>query len=297
MARSILVIGGTGKQGQAVALDLLQRGRQVHIFTRDPSKPIPQKLSRLGAIIREGDLDDLDALRAATQNVEGVFLNVSAMGSEVTYASNVIETAKTLGVKHLVYSSVARAGDHESFPGWSANYPMAEYWLNKATIQDMVRNSGFESWTILQPAFFMQNFARPTCDYMFPGLAERKETAVAHRADTRLDLIHVTDIGRFAANAFESPSEYAGKTIPLAAESLSFDEIAQLLTRQGHGTIRFQHLSDEEAHKIVEQGSLIMRSQIWQKDVGYCVDLEKLKQCEGRFISFAEMIERGELNW
>jgi len=79
-----------------------------------------------------------------------------------------------------VYSSVARAGEHESFPGWDADsYPLGWYWMNKQTIEGLVRTSNFTYWTILRPAFFIQNFCRPEVEHMFPGLAEKQRLSVA----------------------------------------------------------------------------------------------------------------------
>jgi uncharacterized protein YbjT (DUF2867 family) len=297
MAKSILVIGGTGKQGGAVASELLRRGHQVSVLTRDPTHQAAKKLSALGAVIQTGNLDDIGGLVSMMQAVDGVFLNLPPLGDEVLYGTNAIEAAKKAGVSHLVYSSVARAGDHESFPGWNENYPLRDYWINKALIQDSVRSSGLEKWTILQPAFYMQNFCRPDCEWMFPGLAEKRELAVAYNPDTRLDLISYVDIGKFAAEAFESPAEYTGKTIALATESLTASEIAKVLSNEEHGEVQVKYLTDDEAQELVRQKRPAILSQLWNKNVGYSVDLEKLKPYNVSCMSFAELVSRGELGW
>ncbi|KAI9150606.1 NAD(P)H azoreductase [Paramyrothecium foliicola] len=298
MTKSILVIGGSGQQGSAVASELLNRGYKVHILTRDLSKPNLQALSTRGATLEAGNLNDPEVLNSAVQKMDGVFLVLGAMGNEVSAATGVIRAAKEAGVKQLVYTSVARAGDHESFPGWDKNYPMAEYWLNKATIEKLVRNTGFEAWTILQPAYFMQNFGKPNCDMLFPALASQKILVTAWKPDTRVDLIHVEDIARFTVNAFDSPSVYHGNTIALAAESLTTEEIVRTLSNSSLGPVQAKYLTDEEARKLVAQNDLtgaITSSQIWQRDIGYAVDLEGLKKYDGRFITFAETVERQEL--
>ncbi|KAH6638515.1 hypothetical protein BKA67DRAFT_588700 [Truncatella angustata] len=298
MSKSILVIGGTGQQGSALASELLRRGHKVHIFTREPSSPVPQELSGRGAIIHAGNLDDINVLRSAAQNVDGVFLVLRALGSEVFHATNVIQAAKEAGVIHMVYTSVARTGDHENFPRWRKDYPLADYWLNKALIEDRIRSAGFVHWTIMQPAFFVQNFDKPYTDYMFPGLTDKKELVVAYKPHTRLDLIHLTDIARLCADAFDLPSKYSGKTIPLAAESLTIDEIVQILSNSSHGPIKAKYRTAEEAQKLEDEGDLIIASQIWQRDVGYGVDLQELKQYDdAHLITFAETVARGGLKW
>ncbi len=47
--RSVLVTGATGKQGGAVARELLARGYRVRAMTRKPKDEKAQALARLGA--------------------------------------------------------------------------------------------------------------------------------------------------------------------------------------------------------------------------------------------------------
>jgi nucleoside-diphosphate-sugar epimerase len=59
----ILVLGATGRQGGAVARELLKRGRQVWAFTRSPASQAAQALAEHGARPVEGDLDDPASIR------------------------------------------------------------------------------------------------------------------------------------------------------------------------------------------------------------------------------------------
>jgi uncharacterized protein YbjT (DUF2867 family) len=159
----------------------------------------------------------------------------------------------------------------------------------------MVRNANFKFWTILRPAFFMQNFCRPVCEHLFPGLAESHELRLAFMSDTRLDLINVADIAKFAANAFDSPTRYAGKAISLAAEKLTAAEMVDSLTAASGKTVVVKYLTDSEALTMKAGGHLVIDWQLWQRDVGHAVDLDTLNQYPVRLIRFSEALEREAL--
>ncbi|KAK7417465.1 hypothetical protein QQX98_004585 [Neonectria punicea] len=278
MAKSVLVIGATGNQGQAVTKQLLQRGHHAHALTRDPTSAVAKGLASLGAVIHTGNLDSKDSINIALDGVDGVFLAVPAHPAlEETHCRNVIEAARERNIKHIVYSSVARTGEHESFPGWSDDYPLAWYWKGKDVTEKMVRAAGFEHWTILRPAFFMENFCQPLCEHMFPGLASENKLQVAFDVDTRLDLVDVADIGVFAANAFESPAGYSKKEISLAAEWLTAAEIAATLGTISGKEVVVEYLSDDQATSSKERGHAAIDAQKSQREVGYGVDIEGLK--------------------
>lgn len=231
------------------------------------------------------------------EGIDGLFFVLPANpAQEVSFAANILDSAREKGIKHLVYSSVARTGSHEDFPGWSNDYPMAWYWLNKAEIEQRVREAGFASWTILRPAFFMSNFCQPDCSFMFPELAEGHELRSAFRPETRLHLVDVADIARFAAASFDGPAEFAGKTIPLASEALTLDEIANNLSEVAK-EVKVVYLTEDDAQRLKAEGRVVMDAQIWQRDVGYNVDLEAVKSYGITLTSFSGMLRREGLGW
>ena len=69
----ILVSGATGRQGGAVARELLSRGYRVRGLTRNPDSERAQLLAGLGIEMVKGDFNDIESLNHATQGVYGVF--------------------------------------------------------------------------------------------------------------------------------------------------------------------------------------------------------------------------------
>ena len=83
---TILVTGATGRVGRHVVDQLIQRGAKVRVLTRDPSKAsFPA-----GVEVAQGDLLDLDALRAAFTGVSSLFLLNAVTGDEFTQALSLI---------------------------------------------------------------------------------------------------------------------------------------------------------------------------------------------------------------
>lgn len=76
---------------------------------------------------------------------------------------NLVEAAQAAGVAQFVHSSVSGAGDYvRHAPGWQEQRWDMHYWESKAYTEDLVRRAGFAYWTLLKPAFFMDNFTRPS---------------------------------------------------------------------------------------------------------------------------------------
>ncbi len=66
----IFVTGGSGLTGPAVVTELIGAGHSVTGLARSDASAA--RLETLGAAVRRGDLDDLDALRAGAQQSDGV---------------------------------------------------------------------------------------------------------------------------------------------------------------------------------------------------------------------------------
>ena len=66
----VFVTGGTGHSGPYIICDLIAAGHEVTALAR--SDKSAEALSALGAKVRRGDLDDLDGLKAAAADSDGV---------------------------------------------------------------------------------------------------------------------------------------------------------------------------------------------------------------------------------
>jgi uncharacterized protein YbjT (DUF2867 family) len=276
---AVLVTGATGAQGGATARRLLAAGRRVRFLTRDAHGASARALIAAGAQVAQGDMGDPASIGAAMQGVEAVFSvqmpDLSGNDYERRHGFALVQAARTAGVTRFVHTSVAQTGRHTSFPGWDSGRWLNNYWTDKWDIEEAVRHAGFAHWTVLQPAFMMDNLACPKSRHMFPHLAHG-ELLTALRPETRLDFIAADDVGAFAAAAFAEPSRLHGQTIPLASEALTMSEVAATLARTLDVPIRAVHVSPQEA---VAAGLFTgwVNTQEWMNEVGYAVDIDRAR--------------------
>ncbi|WP_437572778.1 NmrA family NAD(P)-binding protein [Sorangium sp. So ce542] len=96
----------------------------------------------------------------------------------------------------------------------------------------------------MKPAFFMENFVRPSI--MFEGgTGDRLLTTIA--PDTELAVVAVQDIGAAAAAAVQEPSRLHGVELELASQQLTMREIARALSRALGLPIEAPSLTVDEA--------------------------------------------------
>ncbi|KAH8823210.1 hypothetical protein DL96DRAFT_1713649 [Flagelloscypha sp. PMI_526] len=185
----------------------------IRIITRNPASLSSQGLASKGVSIFKGDMSNPASLAPALKGIITLHLVTdSSRGAEaeIIEAKNVIETAQSQGVKHVVFSSVD--GENAGVPHWEAKFP----------IEKMIKDTSMK-WTILRPATFMDNIpidatmTRAATLGMFNSAVKGK----------KIQLVAVEDIGWFAAEAMTSPREYDSKVLTLVGDFLSVEEISK----------------------------------------------------------------------
>ncbi|RZM37524.1 MAG: NAD-dependent epimerase/dehydratase family protein [Sphingomonas sp.] len=139
---TILVIGATGRVGRLVVEQLVQRDVDVRVLTRDPAKAaFPTSVE-----VMQGDLLDIDALRAAFSGIRTVFLLNAVTGDEFAQAIITLNVAREAGVDRVVYLSVFAAHQAVNVPHFAV----------KSGAERMLAAMGFGA-TILRPTYFIDN--------------------------------------------------------------------------------------------------------------------------------------------
>jgi len=237
--RVFVVSGATGKQGGAVTRSLLKRGHSVRALTRDPSKA--SNLRTLGAEVVEGDLRSGKGLAEALQGAEGFFVLTTPYDlgfdspdyeSELLQGRTALGAAKTAGTPHVILSSATAASGDSGAPLFESKA------ANERRLKELELPG-----TILRPATFMDNFTSSW------GLESLRTGVLSFpaRAETRLELVAVRDIGEAAASVFELGSAALGETIDLTGDSRTFQEIARMLGSWIGRSVRFQEEVDPAA--------------------------------------------------
>lgn len=139
---TILVTGATGRVGRQVVQQLVERGADVRVLVRDPSKAsFPT-----GVEVVKGDLLDIDSLRAAFAGVGTLFLLNAVAADEFTQALIALNVARESGVERVVYLSVIHADRFVNVPHFAVKFGA----------ERLIEQMGFSA-TILRPAYFIDN--------------------------------------------------------------------------------------------------------------------------------------------
>lgn len=294
MKNRILVTGATGAQGGACARQLLAAGFPVRILARQPQSAPALALADAGAEVVQGDFDDPATVAAAMRDVFGVFsVQLPAMGntdSERRHCATLVQAALDAGVQQFVHTSVAQAGKHTTFPRWESGCWSTRYWTDKWDAEETVRGAGFPHWTVLKPAFMMDNFVDPKARYMFPQL-HKGVLLSALLPDTRMDLVAASDVGAFACAAFAQPDRFDRQNIALAAESLTMGEVAAALSQAGGQSVVASSVSSADAIAAGMNPNWV-RSQEWSNEVGYQVDIAALASYGIEMTTFARWAQQ-----
>jgi uncharacterized protein YbjT (DUF2867 family) len=236
-SKPVLVTAATGRQGGATARALLAEGSaSVRVMVRNPDAPGARALAAAGAEVVVGDLDDPATLRAACAGARAVFSMqspiVSATGvdfsKERQQGKNLVEAALAAGVEAIVHTATSGVGDHRNVEGWAEGRwkEREEYWENKFATCELVRHAGFEHWTIILPATFMDH---PMLDPA--GFADGRRLVTVFRPDLPMGLIAPEDVGKASAAAILDPAKFAGVTLQLAGDLLTLPQIVEILAR------------------------------------------------------------------
>ncbi|WP_175781754.1 SDR family oxidoreductase [Burkholderia cenocepacia] len=141
---TILVTGATGRIGRQLVRQLVDRGADVRVLVRDPAKAdFPAAVT-----VAQGDMLDVDALRAAFSGVRTLFLLNGVAGDEFTQALIALNLAREAGIERVVYLSVLHADRFVNVPHFAVKFGA----------ERMIEQMGFSA-TILRPAYFMDNDA------------------------------------------------------------------------------------------------------------------------------------------
>jgi len=300
MSKILLVTGATGQQGGAVVEALLADPKGPSDFsiiavTRDPNSASAKKLAGKSAAISllKGDLNDVPAIFKSASEITkepiwGVFSVQVPNDVEVEEQQGkaLVDESLKQSVKHFVYTSVDRGGNEKSWdnptnvPHFSSKHRIEQH------LHDSTAKQGGDamSWTILRPVAFMDNIA--------PGFALKVFMAAWRQSlgTKPLQMIAVSDIGYFGAQAFLHPEKYSGKAIGLAGDNTSIEGLNKaFLKKLGTPLPETYGFFGSALLWGVEELGTTMK---WSKEEGYGVDIEALRKIHPGLLNFEDWMEK-----
>ncbi len=284
MSRAAFVTGVTGTQGRAVALQLVAQGwkshaviRQGHVGTEAASE-----LERAGVKLFPGDWDDEPALSAALAGCSAAFVALTPdyrdLSSEVAYTRRIARLAREAGtVKTVVLSTGVMVTQVDAYADLDQNGLTVQVIRSKLASEEVIRTAGFDSYTILRPAFFMANFLSPKVQMMADGLLSTGEWRQALSPQTQMAMVDERDIARFAVAAMEDPACFGGHEISLASQYKTPDELMSDLSRAISHPLKAVYMTDDEIQAEIAVNPLLIQSSLVIRRLGKFIDLDKVR--------------------
>ena len=205
----ILVTGATGNTGSGLVPALRKAGVDVRAFVRDEAKAQP--LKGLGVEVVVGDLDRPETIAPAVEGVDKIYLLTWNGPTQAQQAINVIEAAKKAGNPHIVRHSM-----------WGSE--KSRIIQQGDQVEAALISSGLP-WTLLKPAFFMQNLMMAAQTIASDGMI------YWDTGDGKLGMIDLRDIVE-AAFAVLTGEGHEGKNYILTGpEAISMHEVASAFSK------------------------------------------------------------------
>jgi uncharacterized protein YbjT (DUF2867 family) len=274
--QTILVTGATGQQGGATARHLLAKGWPVRAMTRNPNSSAAQTLKGAGAEVVQGDLDDCSSLDRALAGVYGLFsVQTPELGveTEERHGKALADAAQAAGIHHIVYSSVGGAERGSGVPHFESKWQIEKY----------IRSLDLPA-TILRPVYFMDNL-----NWQRTQIQKGALTSMGLAADKTLQMIAATDIGAFAALAFESPDSYIGESLEIAGDELTETQIAETFAAVIGRPVKLVPAEGPPAFPD------LVKMYAWFNQAGYEADIPALRGKYPTLLSFKTWVQDG--NW
>jgi uncharacterized protein YbjT (DUF2867 family) len=252
--KTIAVVGATGAQGGGLVRAILgdaQGGFAVRALTRDTGSEKARALAAQGAEVVAANIDDAQSLAKAFAGAHGVFgvtfyWDHFSPERELKEAGAMARAAKDAGVAHVIWSTLEDTRKRVPLSDTRMPTLMGKYKVPhfdaKGEADHLFTDAGVPT-TFLLTSFYWDNF-------IHFGMGPKKGPDGAYAltlpmGDKKLPGIAAADIGGCAYGIFKQGREYAGKTVGVAGEHLTGDQMAAALGKAVGKTVRYNAVTPE----------------------------------------------------
>jgi uncharacterized protein YbjT (DUF2867 family) len=250
----IAVTGATGAQGGGLVRAILNDpngGFAVRALTRDVNSDKSRELAKLGAEVIQADIDKPEDLARAFQNAYGAFCVTFYWAhfspeKEFEEASAMAKATKEAGVQHVIWSTLEDTRklvplSDNRMPTLMGKYKVPHFDA-KGEADQVFRDLDLPV-TILLTSFYWDNFV-----YFGVGPKRGPDGKLAitfPMGDKKLPGIAAEDIGKCAYGIFKKGRDLQRKTLGVAGEHLTGNEMAAALTKALGEEVRYNAVTPE----------------------------------------------------
>lgn len=278
----IAVIGSTGAQGGGLARAILgdKAGEfAVRAITRKPQGEAAQALAKRGAEVVGADLDDPASLTRAFAGAHGAFCVTNfwehfSAEKELAQAKALAQATKAAGVVHAIWSTLEDTRKRvplsdPRMPTLQGKYKVPHFDAKGEANQYFVELGA--PTTLMNTSFYWDNLVSFG---MGPKRGEDGKLAfVLPMADKKLPGIAVEDIGKCALGIFKRGAELVGKSVGIAGEHLTGEQMASALGHALETPVSYTYVPPEIYAKFGFPGADDLANMFQYKrdfEVEYC---------------------------
>ena len=245
----IAVFGATGAQGGGLAraiLDDPDGGFTVRAITRDVDSDKARALTQLGAEVVAADVDDASSLRRALEGAYGAYFVTFFWAhfspeKEKEEVRNMAAAAKAVDLRHAIWSTLEDTRlwvplEDTRMPTLMEHYKVPHF--DAKGESDRIFTEMGVPTTFLLTSFYWDNL-------IHFGMGPRRESDghlvfTLPMDDKKLPGIAAEDIGRCAYGIFKQGERYIGRTVGIAGEHLTGEQMAAALSDAFGEEVRYR---------------------------------------------------------
>ncbi|KAI9353049.1 hypothetical protein DFJ73DRAFT_959337 [Zopfochytrium polystomum] len=250
--KTIIVIGGTGAQGEPVVKALAQDGAYaVTVLTRDPAGRRAQELARIPAVtVVEGTFQDEALLKRLFEGAHGAYVNTDGFTigeqAEVFWGMRIFELAAAARVKHFVWGAL----DYSSkIGGFDPKFRCGHY-DGKGRVSEwlLAQNVDGTTVSVLTSGPYVEMLEG---GLFVPRTSDDGSTLIFSypKVEKGIPLIHLDDIGFYARWIFDNPARASHFDLKVATAHITFEEIVSEFNARN---ARHSRTAKYEPHASVE---------------------------------------------
>jgi NAD(P)H dehydrogenase (quinone) len=231
----ILITGATGQLGGAIINQILTQWtpESICILARNEEKAAD--FARRGISVRYGSYDDVSSMEKAMSGIDRVmFISSSEFANRLQQHKNVVDAAKSAGVKHIGYTGVAMANVNSS--------PLKALLGDHASTEQYIKESGM-GYTFFRNTLYAEVIP------LFLGQAVLEQGVFFGSGDGKVPFALREELGEAIANVLLLEEEESKVYTLTGTELISFRDVANILSEYSGSVVPYQApgLSEYEA--------------------------------------------------
>jgi len=235
----ILVTGATGAQGGSVARALLSSNTfTVRCLTRNTSSEKAIALAQMGAVLVQGDLENVESLKEAMEGCYAVFGVTNFWEhyeKEYQQGKNLVDAVSQSGIRHFIFSTLP---DYLKLSNSKLPVPHCDI---KAALEQYTSALKIPS-TFIHVAFYYENFLS-----FFP--LQKGEDGNYYfgfpQGNTPLAMVSTEDLGGVVTTILNHPHAYIGRTVGVVGEDRTCTEYAAIMSKVLGANIYYNYIPRE----------------------------------------------------